>query len=236
MKQLLKVENLSVKIGKKTILKGIDLEIKKGEIHALLGPNASGKTSLSFAIAGLPSYKTVRGKIFFENREITNLPPEKRTKLGIALCFQHPPVIRGLRLGTLLRKISKKQEKGILEKGLLDREINVDFSGGERKLSELAQVLALEPKFVIFDELDSGLDLENLEKLGGLIKEKLLKNSISLLLISHHGEIFHFLKPDFVHVMLKGKIINTSKDWKMVWQTIREYGYEKCKECPFFTR
>ena len=231
---MLKITNLWIKVGRKEILRGVDLKIRKGEIHALLGPNASGKTTLGFSIAGLPGYKVERGKIFFENREITFLPPEERAKLGIALCFQNPPEIRGLKLGTLLEKISNK-EKEVLVQGLFSRDINVDFSGGERKLSELAQILALEPKFVIFDELDSGLDLQNLEKLTNLIKERLLKNSVSLLLISHHGEIFHFLKPDFVHVMLQGKIVCTSKDIEMVWQTIREYGYERCKKCPLLT-
>lgn len=230
---MLKIKNLSVRVDGKDILKGINLEIKKGEIHALLGPNASGKSTLALTVAGLPDYEFTKGKIFFEKKEITNLSPEERVKLGIALAFQHPPVIRGLKLAALLGEISKERREGILGKELLEREINVGFSGGERKLSELAQILALEPKFVILDELDSGLDLENLERLTDLIKERFLKNGVSLLLISHHGEIFHFLKPDLVHVMLGGKIINTSQDWRQVWQTIREHGYEKCKECPF---
>ena len=227
---MLKIDNLYYKTKKKEILQGINLEIKKGEIHALLGPNASGKTTLGFAIAGLPEYKATAGKIFFKNKEITKLAPEERTKLGIALCFQHPPVIKGLKLRDLLREISKDEEENIV-KSLLDRDVNLDFSGGERKLSEIVQIIGLNPKFVILDEFDSGLDLENLEKLTDLIKEKLLKNNVSLLLISHYGEIFRFLKPDYVHVMVKGKIINTSKNIKTVWQTIKKYGYEKCKKC-----
>lgn len=227
---MLKIDNLYYKTKKKEILQGINLEIKKGEIHALLGPNASGKTTLGFAIAGLPEYKATAGKIFFKNKEITKLAPEERTKLGIALCFQHPPVIRGLKLRDLLREISKDEEESIV-KSLLDRDVNLDFSGGERKLSEIVQIIGLNPKFVILDEFDSGLDLENLEKLTDLIKEKLLKNNVSLLLISHYGEIFRFLKPDYVHVIVKGKIINTSKNIETVWQTIKKYGYEKCKKC-----
>lgn len=232
---MLEVKNLSVKVNGKTILKKVNLQIKKSEVHALLGPNASGKSTLCFSVLGLPDYKVARGKIFFGNKEITNLPPEERVKLGIALCFQHPPTIKGLKLKALLGKISKKPEKGILAKKLLEREVNVDFSGGERKLSEIAQILSLKPKLVILDELDSGLDPKNLGKIIGLIKKKLLKKGVSLLLISHHGGIFRFLEPDFVHVMVGGEIICTSKDWQRVWQTIREHDYEKCKECPFLT-
>ncbi len=229
---MLKVTGLRVKAEEKEILRGIDLEIKKGEIHALLGPNASGKTTLGLTIAGWPLYKVTAGEVFLEDKKITSLPPEKRAKLGLALCFQHPPVVRGLLLRRLLEKISPGKEMTI-GKELLDREVNLDFSGGERKLSEIAQIIALEPKFVIFDELDSGLDLENLEKLTRLIKERLLENGRSVLLISHQAEIFRFLQPDFVHVMLQGKIIHTSSDFKTTWETIGKYGYEKCKNCPF---
>ena len=229
---MLKVTGLRVKAEGKEILRGIDLEIKKGEIHALLGPNASGKTTLSLAIAGWPLYKITAGEVFFEDKKITSLSPEERAKLGLALCFQHPPVVRGLPLRRLLEKISPGKEITV-GKELLDREMNLDFSGGERKLSEIAQIIALEPKFVIFDELDSGLDLENLEKLTRLIKERLLENGRSVLLISHQAEIFRFLQPNFVHVMLQGKIIHTSSDFKTTWETIEKYGYEKCKNCPF---
>ena len=229
---MLKVTNLRVKAEEKEILRGVDLEIKKGEIHALLGPNASGKTTLGLAIAGWPPYKITAGEVFFEDKKITSLSPEERAKLGLALCFQHPPVVRGLPLRRLLEKISPGKEITV-GKELLDREMNLDFSGGERKLSEIAQIIALEPKFVIFDELDSGLDLENLEKLTRLIKERLLEDGRSVLLISHRAEIFRFLQPDFVHVMLQGKIIHTSSDFKTTWETIEKYGYEKCKNCPF---
>ncbi|MEA3356885.1 MAG: ABC transporter ATP-binding protein [Patescibacteria group bacterium] len=228
---MLKIENLSVKIGTKTILRNINLEIKKGEIHALLGLNASGKSTLVNTIAGNSAYKVTSGKIFFDQKDITNLPAEERTKLGIAVCFQHPPVIRGLKLHTLLEKISNEKVE-IVPEELMKREVNVDFSGGERKLAEIAQIIALKPKFILLDELDSGLDLENLKKLTEIIKDKFLRNGVSILLISHHGEIFRFLKPDFVHVMLNGKMLCTSNNMEKIWSTIKKYGYEKCKECP----
>jgi Fe-S cluster assembly ATP-binding protein len=228
---MLKIKNLSVKVKKKTILKKVNLEIKKGEIHALLGPNASGKSTLCFALLGLSHYQVSQGKIFFDSKDITHWPPEKRAKIGLALGFQQPPVIRGVKLKTLLEEIAKKPQKEILPKELLWREVNIGFSGGERKLAEITQILALKPKLVILDEIDSGLDPKNLEKIIRLIKKEFLQNDVSLLLVSHHGEIFRFLKPDFVHVMVRGEIICTSKNWQKVYQTIREHDYEKCKGC-----
>jgi len=212
------------------------LEIKKGEVHALLGPNASGKTTLAHTIMGFSGYAVASGKIYFGRKDITNLAIEERVKLGIALAFQHPPIIKGVTLFKLLEKTSKKPvkiEKFITNPKLLTREINLGFSGGERKLSEIMQIIGLNPKLVIFDELDAGLDLKNLAKLAKVIKDELLKNSVSLLLITHRGEILRFLKPDIVHVMLEGKIICSSDDWRKVWRTIRKFDYEKCKECEF---
>ena len=235
---MLKIKNLSVKVAGKNILKKVNLAIEKGEIHALLGPNASGKSTLVHTIVGFPKYEVTKGDIYFGGKEITKLSIEERAKLGIALAFQHPPIVRGVTLSKLLEKTAKrgiKPKEFFVNPNLLEREINLDFSGGERKLSEILQVISLNPKFVILDELDSGLDFKNLGKLTSIVKEKLLKNSVSLLLISHHGEIFHFLKPDFVHVMLEGEIVNTSKDIEMVWRTIKEHGYEKCRKCPFLT-
>lgn len=233
---MLSIKNLSVKINGKKILEGINLEIKKGEIHALLGPNASGKTTLAQTIMGFSNYLVSSGRIYFGRKDITSLVIEERVKLGITLVFQHPPVIKGVTLSKLLERTSKKPVKAkefIVNPKLLGREINVGFSGGERKLSEIMQVVSLNPKLVIFDELDAGLDLKNLAKLVKIIKEKLLKNSVSLLLITHRGEILRFLEPDIVHVMLEGKIICSSNDWRKVWRTIRKFDYEKCKKCGF---
>jgi len=133
-----------------------------------------------------------------------------------------------------LEKISKGREFKIEEaKDFLEREINVDFSGGEKKISELLQVLSLNPKLVIFDEIDSGLDIKNLEKMTKIIKEKLVKNNISILLITHWGQILDFLKPNITNVILDGRIICKSKDYRKVLKTIKKYGYEKCKKCKF---
>ena len=231
---MLKIENLSVRVGGKDILRNINLEIKRAEIHALLGPNASGKSTLVYTMMGFPDYKIMEGEIDFKGKNIGNLSIEERAKLGISVVFQHPPIIKGVKLSKLLEKISKQginMKEFPIKSDLLSREINVGFSGGERKLSEIIQIISVNPKFVIFDELDSGLDVERLEKLALIIKDKLLNNDVSILLITHRGSILHYLKPDFAHVIINGKLVCSSKDWKDIWGTIKEYGYEKCKEC-----
>lgn len=233
---MLKIDNLSVKVHDKDVLRKVSLEIKNGETHALLGPNASGKSTLAYAVMGFPDYEITEGKISFKGRDITGLPIEERVKLGIALAFQHPPAVKGVKLSTLLEKTAKQPvnvKEFPLTLDLLEREVNVGFSGGERKLSEIMQIIGLSPSFVVFDELDAGLDIVNLERLTSIIQEKLRSNGVSILMITHRGNILHYLEPDIVHVMLDGKIVCSSEDWRKVWRTITRYGYEKCKECKF---
>jgi Fe-S cluster assembly ATP-binding protein len=230
-KILLKVRNLRVSADKKEILRGVNLEIREKEIQALLGPNASGKSTFAQVISGNPKYKITKGKILFLGKDITRLLPEKRVKMGIALAWQTPPPVKGVKFSQLLEKISREKVEVEDGKNLFEREINVDFSGGEKKISELIQVLALKPKLVIFDEIDSGLDIKRVEKVAKIIKEKLVKRGISVLIITHSGEILNYLKPNLVSVMLDGKIVCQSKDFEKVLRTIKKYGYEKCKEC-----
>jgi len=235
MKTLLKIEKLKVKANEKEILKGINLQMKEGEVLALLGPNGSGKSVMAQTILGNPKYKVTSGKIFFEGKNITKFPPEKRVKLGMALVWQAPPAIKGVKLSQLLKKISKvTQVRPVSELGkeLLEREINLDFSGGEKKISEVLQVLALNPKLVIFDEIDSGLDIKRLELCAKIIKKELIDKKVSVLFITHWGQILEFLKPNLTNVMLGGKIICKSPDYKKVLMVIKKYGYEKCKRCP----
>jgi len=208
----LEIKNLKVQGNGKQILKGVNLEIKKGDVQVLLGPNASGKSTLCHAILGNPKYKITAGKIFFQGKEITNLTPEKRVKLGLALSFQSPPTIKGVKVSQLLEKISivkdsklKNLEK-VFDKHLLERDVNLDFSGGEKKTSELMQILALSPKLVIFDEVDSGLDMKKIKNVAEMIKKELIDKNISVLLITHSGTILNFLKPDITNVMVSGKI------------------------------
>ncbi len=233
---MLKIKNLSVKVDEKFILKKVNMNIKDGEIHALLGPNASGKSTLAYTIMGFQKYKVSEGEIWFRDINITNLSIEERVKLGIAMAFQSPPAIKNVKLSLLLKRIAK--EKSIfnmkefsLISNLLEREINVGFSGGEKKLSEIIQIISLKPTFVILDEIDSGLDVINLTKIVKIIQDKLINNGVSILAITHRGDILQFLDPDVAHVMLEGEIICSSKDWRKPWETILRCGYEKCKEC-----
>lgn len=228
---MLKIKNLEVEVENKRIIKGLNLEIDKNEIHALVGPNASGKSTLAYTIMGIPKYKVVKGFIKFEGKNVNKLPPEKRARLGIALAFQHPPSLNGIKLSTLLQKIGKVEIKIPRFEKLLEREVNVNFSGGEKKISELIQLIALNPKLAILDELDSGLDIQTLKLAVKLIKENLLKNGCSILIITHTANILQFLNPNKIHVMLGGKIICSSSNWRKVWKTVKTYGYEKCQKC-----
>ena len=230
---MMDITNLCVEVQKKPVLNGVNLHIEKKKVYALLGPNGSGKSSLAQTMLGNPLYNVTGGNILFEKKSITLLSPEQRVKLGLALSVQTPPAVKGVTLFSLLKFIDKKYTKQTLvSDDLLNRDVNVGFSGGEKKLSEFLQIIALKPKLVIFDEIDSGLDLANLEKIARLIKTQLIAKNVSVILITHSGNILQLLKPDVTHVMLDGKIICGSKKYQEVLETIKTYGYEKCRECP----
>ena len=161
---MLKVRGLRVVVDGRSVLRGVDIEIPEGEIHALLGPNASGKTSLAQTLLGFPNFKVVSGSIFFKGKDITRAPLDERVRMGLAIAFQNPPVVRGVKLRDVLKLIGKKTERDKLAQlisemrisgELLNRDLNYGFSGGEKKKCEILQVLALNPDFVILDEPDS---------------------------------------------------------------------------------
>ncbi|WP_297419084.1 Fe-S cluster assembly ATPase SufC [Thermococcus sp.] len=223
---MLKVENLHVSVEDKEILKGVDLSVGQGEFHVVMGPNGSGKSTLSLTIAGHPKYNVTRGRILFEGEEIHGLEPDERAEKGILLAFQVPPEVEGVRIIEFLQQIlvelkgadPAKAYDVVVEKAKelwfkeedLHRYINVGFSGGERKRLELLQALLIEPKLLILDEPDSGVDVDSLSIISRKIEE-LHKNGTAILLITHYGRILEHLDREklTVHVMKDGRIVKT---------------------------
>lgn len=224
---MLLVQKLYVQIESKEILKGVDLKIRCGEIHALMGPNGAGKSTLALSLMGHPNYKfKIQNSIFKINGEdMFNLTPEERAKSGLFISFQQPVEVTGVSFLAFLRiaykslypknKVSlsqfKEELKNALKKVELDesfmhRSINEGFSGGEKKRAEIVQLLMLKPKFIILDEVDSGLDIDSLKIITKVIKEAVKNYKIGVILITHYQRIFKFLKPDFVHILIDGKI------------------------------
>lgn len=237
---MLRVENLSVKVGEKYVLRNVNLRIPEGEVHILFGPNGSGKSSLIMSILGFPAYQVVSGRILFKGVDITDMPTNERVKLGLGVSFQNPPVIRGVKLVDILRHLSSgvgDVEGRIVEiaerirfpSGFLSRDVNLGFSGGEIKKSEILQVLVQEPDLVILDEPDSGVDVENLQIIGEAVNE-LLKDRTALI-ITHMGYILHYIDADEAHVLIDGTIACSGSPIRILGQILRE-GYGWCKKCP----
>ncbi|MCX8142573.1 MAG: ABC transporter ATP-binding protein [Candidatus Nezhaarchaeota archaeon] len=242
---LLEIVDLHVEVGGKEILKGVNLNINPGEVHVLFGPNGSGKTTLINAIIGSPHVKVVGGKIRFKGLDITGLSVYERVRMGIGVAFQHPPKIKGVKLRDLLEKmVHKLGTKVDVEKlaslvkmeNHLDRDVNVGFSGGELKRSEILQVLVQSPELILFDEPDSGVDVENLVVIAKAINELCgltLRPSMrtkAALLVTHIGYILNYVKADRAHVLLNGKIACCGKPDEILKQ-IMEHGFEGCIKC-----
>ncbi len=230
---LLRVKKLTVILADKnqTLLSDIDLSVSVGQCVALLGPNGSGKTVLAHTIMGNPRYIIKQGQIYFAGAVINHLSPEQRVKRGIAVAWQNPPVIPGVKLEQLLAKVDSEKPTLNLVAPFLHRDINVGLSGGEKKISELAQLLSLRPKLVILDEIDSGLDFRKLKEVGKIIKENLLKKKVAVIIITHNGEILRYLKPEKTFIMIKGKIVCKGKNYRTILATLKKYGYKKCVQC-----
>lgn len=244
---MIEIKNLTVSIAGKIILKDVNLFIKKGETVALFGPNGSGKTSLLNTIIGIPDYRVESGKIVFRGEDITELAIDGRAKLGIGMAFQRPPAVRGVKLKDLLRICMEKRgdfkEKRINEflraLDLLDfqsRDINLGFSGGEIKRSELVQLLAQDPDFIMFDEPDSGVDLVSINLVGKVINELLEKEKMASrrtkagMIISHAGYILDYVNADRAYVMLNGALL-CSGNPRDILEDIKVKGYEGCITC-----
>jgi Fe-S cluster assembly ATP-binding protein len=233
------------------VLNDIDLYIDKGETHVLLGPNGSGKSTLFMTILGFPKYKVTRGEIIFKGVDITNYSTTERVREGIGVSFQNPPAIRGIKLKSILQMesmggIPEDEEltpemKDLVRKlkfndQFLERDVNLGFSGGEVKRSEILQLLAQKPDFVMFDEPDSGVDIENVELLAeeiNVLLDKTKKPGMrekSGLLITHLGYILNFVEADTAHVLMDGKIA-CSGNPKEILEDIRKEGFKGCVEC-----
>ena len=249
---LLEVKDLHVSIGKKKILQGLNLQIKKGEVHAIFGPNGSGKTTLLNAIMGFAGY-TIKGQIIFEGKDITRLPINERAQMGIGISFQRPPAIRGVKLRKLIETSAKRNGKsleayaqGLNLSDFLEREVNVGFSGGEIKRSELLQLLLQDPDLVFLDEPESGVDLENIALIGeytnhllgrqrGRNQEKTMKELYrerrkSGLIITHTGHILEYVNVDVGYILMHGRIACQANP-RDILHTIRECGFEECFRC-----
>ena len=233
---MLKVQNLTVAIGGKEILKDISLEIEKGEIVILFGPNGCGKTTLLKTIMGFSGPEIKSGKITFKDKVLNGLPTEERVKLGIGLMYQHPPKIRGVKLEQMAQYLSRDKEKALelttklSLQGHLNRDVNVDFSGGEMKRSELFQVILQDPELLLLDEPESGVDIENIGVMGGVLNAYLKEKGKSALIITHTGFILDYVQAKRGCVLLDGKFWCVG-DPKEMFQAIKESGYDKCKEC-----
>ncbi|MCI8309869.1 MAG: Fe-S cluster assembly ATPase SufC [Clostridia bacterium] len=243
-KELLNITDLYVNAGDKEILKGINLKINKGEIHVIMGPNGSGKTTTANAILNNPAYKKVSGKVSFDGEDIGNLKTDEIARKGVFMSFQLPEEIPGVSVTNFLKyaknKITGKPVKIFEFKDELknymnelnmnsknmERSLNVGFSGGEKKKNEILQMLVLNPKLVILDETDSGLDVDAIKTVSKGI-EMFKNDENAVLIITHNTKILHSLKVDYVHVLVDGKIVKTGS--QELAEEIEESGYIKYK-------
>jgi len=242
---MLEIKNLQVSINNKSILKGLNLSIKPGELHAIMGPNGSGKSTLANVLSGKGGYK-ISGKLNFEGKNLKEIPIEERAKKGIFLAFQYPLEIPGVNtnifLKTSLNSIrkargekemdtlsflkllkEKSSELGI-DENFLSRQLNVGFSGGEKKKNEILQMKILDPNFSILDETDSGLDIDALKVIANGVNSSRNKKK-SFLVITHYQRLLNYIKPDFVHVLSDGKIVKSG--CSELAEELEKTGYKK---------
>ncbi len=246
---MLQIKDLHASVEEKDILKGINLDIKAGEVHAIMGPNGSGKSTLASIIAGKETFDITKGEITFNNEDISELSPEERAHKGVFLSFQYPVEIPGVSVtnfiktainetrkakgledmpaSAMLKLIKQKADLLEIDRKFLSRSLNEGFSGGEKKRNEIFQMAMLEPKLAILDETDSGLDIDALKIVANGVN-KLRSNDNAILVITHYQRLLDHIIPDFVHVLIDGKIVKSGT--KELAHELEEKGYDWIKE------
>ncbi len=241
----LEIKGLRVRVEDKEILKGVDLSVRRGEIHALMGPNGSGKSTLAYALMGHPKYEVTQGEVRFRGQDLLDLKPNERAELGLFLAFQYPVAIPGVSVANFLRRahtavhangdqgsvpvaeFRKKLEEKLallkMEKNFSRRYLNDGFSGGEKKRAEILQMAVLEPEIAILDETDSGLDIDALKIVANGVNA-LVGPQMGALLITHYQRILNYVTPHFVHVLVDGRIVKSGG--VELAEALEEKGYD----------
>ena len=242
---MLQIEELNVEVAGRPLLKNISLNVEKGETTILFGPNGAGKSALLSTIMGLSNYKVTSGKIFFKGKDITDAPINERAKMGIGIMSQRPPNIAGVKLRDLVEIEAGQKELNVDElsrsidmERFLDRDINVGFSGGEIKRSELLQLSVQRPDFYLLDEPESGVDPVNMTQVGQMIRQLLCNKKAcvsqadrkSALVITHTGEILDYLDADKAYILCDGKVMCSGNPNRLL-KEIKTQGYEECIRC-----
>jgi Fe-S cluster assembly ATP-binding protein len=238
---MLEIRGLEASVEDKPILKGIDLTVRQGETHALMGPNGSGKSTLANVLMGRPGYTITSGRVLFKGEDITGLTPDKRAERGLFLAMQYPVEIPGVSVVNFLRTAYKnvkgeeisalafrkhmKEKMNLLgvEDAMVQRYVNQGFSGGEKKKNEVLQLAVLEPEIAVLDETDSGLDIDSLKAVATGVAQ-LIGPTLGVLLITHYQRILDYITPDFVHVMVDGRIVKSGG--KELAHELEDKGYE----------
>lgn len=236
----LEIKDLHVNVDEKEIISGLNLKVKKGEVHVLMGRNGSGKSTLAMTLMGHPKYKISNGSIMLNKKMITDLPTDERSRMGLFLAFQSPAEVPGVSITNFLRtsynsqngnkvpvfefhKNLKDQVKKMgISNEFIKRNVNESFSGGEKKLNELLQLSILKPKIAILDEIDSGLDIDSLKTASKIINE--MKDDMGILIITHYKKVLDYINPDYVHILDKGKIIKS--DGKDLVEELEKKGFK----------
>ncbi|MFP4424217.1 MAG: ABC transporter ATP-binding protein [Candidatus Woesearchaeota archaeon] len=238
---MLDIKNLHVSAGSVEILKGLSLSIEDSSVYVLFGPNGSGKTTLMKALVGFPNFE-VKGSIKFEGKDITEKSIDERARLGLNISFQDPPAVKGVTLHNMLNICLKRQPEEELPDDaldmakrfglshLLERDINADFSGGERKRADILQLIMLKPKLLLLDEPDSGVDVESLKVISREIARYVRENKASALVITHHGQVLDYLTSKTACVLLEGQI-RCYQDPVNILEEIKKKGYVECVNC-----